>query len=122
MSTNGKPQDKLVNLMGRFVSIPVSVLEMVGRGEISPTDFTVWCFLMKYTTFQDGKDFAMPKYETIMEGTGIKGRTTLSNALKGLEEAGILQKRRRFGNSTVYTLVPPPVEMPETANSPETGR
>ncbi len=78
MSENGKSHDKLVNLMGRFVSIPVSVLGMLARGEINREAFAIWCFLVQYTTLQEGKDYAFPAYPTIMRGTGIGSTATCS--------------------------------------------
>jgi hypothetical protein len=55
-----------------------------------------------------------PDYERIKELTGIRHNHTIATRMRELEDAGWLERRKRFGASTIYTLTIPSPREPQS--------
>jgi len=93
--------DKLYDKIGAFTVIPNTVMQMIPV--IGPAAFAVFCYL-RFRAGSGGN--AWPSYDTIGADTGMS-RQTIATALDKLEAAGLLQRQKRFNQSTVYTLTLP---------------
>ena len=101
---NSKPMDKLHTEFGFTTPIPDEIIKAMPA--IKPAGFTVWCYLMFriYNAKRTAGTFdCFPGVNLISKETGI-GRGTVIKAIKCLEKEGFLIKKRRFSNSTIYTL------------------
>lgn len=108
---------RLVDEIGQFTTIPNSVIDM--WADIGPDAMSIFLYLRFRTNRETGKAF--PSYARMQKDTGIP-RQRISAALKCLNEAGLIIKERRFGESTLYTLKMPAIETEEeTATSSSTS-
>jgi hypothetical protein len=89
---------------GFFTPLPELVIEHMA--ELGVDAFCLFAYL-RYRTHRDRK-VAYPKYETIARDTGMR-HERIAAAIRALEIAGMLVRTKRFGGSTIYRLVPPPV-------------
>ncbi len=94
---------KLTDEWGFFTPVPELVIEAMP--ELGTDAVTLFMYL-RYKTHRR-KGSAWPSYTQISEATGW-GRRRISNAIKALDAGGWLSKRKRFSNTTVYTLTRPP--------------
>jgi len=88
-------KSKLVDEIGQFTIVPNWVVDM--GGIIGPDALAL------YTALRYFGEGAFPSYDTIQLKTGLT-RRRIANAIRKLETNGLLERRRRFGASTVYTL------------------
>ena len=101
---SNKPMDKLLSEFGFVTPIPDEIITALPA--IKPSGLAVWCYLMSriYNAKRTEGNFdCFPGIDLISKETGV-GRGTVIKAINLLEEAGLLTKKRRFGNSTIYTL------------------
>jgi len=99
-------KNRLFDRIGQFTTVPNTVIKM--WNQIGLDAFVLFVYL-RYRT--DEHDECYPSYDTIQKDTGLR-RARVSAAVARLEEAGLLERRKRFGNSTVYTLIMPPISPP----------
>lgn len=105
MSSNGsKPLDGLVSRWGKFTALPVKLVDMIP--EIGQDAFTLACVLFYHVNHDRDEEVAWPGYERLQEMTGLRYQR-ISDALKELEAAKLLVRRKRFGASTIYILTHP---------------
>ena len=103
---------QLYDSIGGFVTIPNTVMELLPA--IGVDAFTLFAYLRYRTNSQSG--VAFPSYDTIQADTGLT-RRRIAGAIRALEGAELLDRRRRFGNSTVYTLKMPVVQHPNYSSA-----
>ena len=80
----------------------------------------VYMALMLHADQRDDAREVWPSYERIMECSGIRGKTTIANALAELETKGWITRRKRFSGATVYSLARSVVQNMDSS-SPESG-
>lgn len=97
-------QRKLSDRIGAFATVPMS---FVNDRRLSSDAFRVFVFLRSCTNSLSGAETVWPSYETIIETCCLGHRRKLAAALKELETTGWIERKRRFGTSTVYTLTIP---------------
>ena len=103
-----KSDSKLVDQIGQFATIPFSFIKTTKENELDFHACWLFVILRYYTNGKTGNAF--PSYTTIHNLTGMT-RKKISDSLKKLEEKGWLEKKKRFGGSTIYTLIiPKPLE------------
>jgi hypothetical protein len=92
-------KDDLKDEIGFFTAMPERVIEMwrtIGT-------YAVALFLyLRYRTNKN-RGCAWPSYSDIQQNTGMR-RETIADAIKVLEGAGLLERTKRFGASTMYVL------------------
>ncbi len=95
---------KIVNKHGNFTLVPNGFV----CESVSHEAFRLYVVLLMHApgNATDGGE-VFPDYERIKTITGIKHNKTVANALRALEASGWLERRRRFGASTIYTLTSP---------------
>lgn len=77
--------------------------------------FRLFVCLRHFTSIHTNDAF--PSYDTLRELTGMT-LNSIGKALRELEKSGWLSKKKRFGRSTIYTLLTP--ESPTENHNPET--
>jgi hypothetical protein len=87
---------------GRFAMIPHPFIERAK--ELSLHARWLFVTLMYFRNTKSGLSF--PSYKTIRELTGLR-RQMISSSIKELEKEGWLTRKKRYGNSTLYTLILP---------------
>jgi hypothetical protein len=103
-----KGDSKLVDQIGQFATIPFSFIKTAKEKKLDFHACWLFVILRYYTNGKTGNAF--PSYTTIHNLTGMT-RKKISDSLKKLEENGWLEKKKRFGSSTIYTLIiPKPLE------------
>lgn len=112
---------KLVDRIGQFTTVPNSVIQLWSK--IGSDAMCMFLYLRYRTNSQS--EMAFPSYTTITEDTGMR-REKIANAIRSLESAGLVERKRRFSASTLYTLklpdaISPPVEPMNTPISPPVG-
>src|SRR3990167_3635998 len=116
---SGRKRSTVYDKICQFTTVPESVIKRTA--EIGSDAVMMFVYLRFRTNSDRGQ--AWPSYDLMQSDLGW-GRSKVSGALKSLQDAGLLIKTRRFGQSTLYRLVPPPpdVAAPEhqDASSPET--
>lgn len=98
----------LINRIGFFVPVPETIVEMI------PTIGVNAFVLFVYLQFRTNKKrrIAFPGYDKIGEDLGGWGRRRISEAIKALEDADLVEREKRFGASTIYYLnFPDPPDM-----------
>lgn len=95
---------KIINRHGNFTLVPNGFIE----ADLSHETFRLYVVLLSYAkgNATDGGD-VFPAYDALKGKTRIKHNKTIANALRALEELGWLERRKRFGASTIYTLTSP---------------
>ena len=107
---------KLVDEIGSFTAVPNWAIEI---GDKIGTDGLVLLMALRYHSGVNNEIF--PAYDLLQEHTGLT-RRRIAIAIRKLEELKIIERRRRFGQSTIYRLKnlltttssTPPVLMDET--------
>jgi len=110
---SNKPLDKLHTEFGFTTPIPDEIIKAAPR--IKATGYLVWSYLMFriYNAKRAAGDFeCFPGIALISKETGL-GKNAVVRAIKRLESEGFLTKKRRFGNSTIYTLTGTEVQNPQ---------
>ncbi len=101
---------------GMFTIIPNELIDADDSLSINAKYLFI---LLRYYT--NGKtQSAFPSYEVIRRKTGW-AKTTISRAIKELEQAEWLIKQRQFGANTHYVLKRPPVAKMDSPSSSENG-
>ena len=95
---------KLSDQIGHFVAVPQA---FVDDATISHEAFRLFVVLRSYTSARAGDQVAFPDYDTIKARTRIGNYSKIAAAIRELEAAGWLERRKRFGQSTVYALTSP---------------
>lgn len=92
-------QGTLYDKIGPFVTIPHSFI----HNSRALSFHARWLFvaLRYYTNSKFGN--AWPSYATIQKLTKMR-REKINSSIKELEGAGWLERKKRFSNSTIYTL------------------
>jgi hypothetical protein len=90
---------KLVDRIGQFTTIPNSVIQLWPK--IGVDGMTLFVYLRYRTNAQT--ETAFPSLDTIQQDTSLP-RKRIVKAAKKLEEAGLVERKRRFSASTIYTL------------------
>lgn len=93
---------KLIDRIGQFTTIPNSVIEMWPKIGI---DAMALFLYLRYRT-NSKSEMAFPSYTIIHADTGLT-RRRIALAIRALESAGLVERKRRFSNSTLYTLKMP---------------
>lgn len=94
-------KDSLVDQIGQFTTVPNSVIEI--WNSIGLDAFALFVYLR----FRSNKqDTCWPSYQTISQETTLT-RQRISNAISILETNQLLERRKRFSGSTVYTIKMP---------------
>jgi hypothetical protein len=109
---------KLVDRIGQFTTIPNSVIQLWPK--IGVDAMCIFLYLRYRTNSQS--EMAFPSYTTITSDTGMR-RERIAKAMRSLESYGLVERKRRFSASTLYTLklpdvISPPVEPMEAPISP----
>ena len=94
---------RLTDKLGFFTAMPERIIEMMP--EIGSDAVLLYLFLRYRTNKHRG--VAWPGYNDMRSQIGW-GKSRISNALHDLVNAGLVEKDKRFGASTVYTLLVPP--------------
>lgn len=97
-------RSKMSDRIGQFVAVPVS---FVNDMRISPRAFRLFVVLRSYTSANDGRDMVFPGYETLRARCGFSSYTFVALAVRELEKAGWIERRKRFGKSTFYYITQP---------------
>ena len=91
----------IVNRMGVFVAIPIA---FVNDKRITNTGRCLYMLLVSYTSMKADEPIAFPSYETIMGRLDWGSKDTVAAALLNLMQHGWVERKRRYGNSSVYTI------------------
>src|SRR3990170_987121 len=104
--------------LGFFVTVPETLVERAA--EIGTDALTLFVYLRYRTNRKRGE--AWPGYERIGRDLGW-GNSRISQAIHALEGAGYLERRKRFGATTCYTLkhVGPPDVVGAPSSPPGAG-
>jgi hypothetical protein len=102
--------------MGLFVAIPIA---FVDDERITNAGRCLYTLLSSYTSAKADEAIAFPSYETIMKRLGWGSKETVAAALLNLMQHGWIERKRRYSNSSVYTINYAPGEYrPEIELSP----
>ena len=118
MPTN--PHSKLYNEWGAFAVIPHEFID--ASTAYSDQAFRLFVLLMRYTNGKTGEAF--PSYAHLQSLTGWSSKT-IAKAIRELESAGWIVRKKQFSGPTQYTLVRPqifPTERIEAAASSFPGK
>jgi len=118
MPTN--PHSKLYNEWGAFAVIPHEFID--ASTAYSDQAFRLFVLLMRYTNGKTGEAF--PSYAHLQSLTGWSSKT-IAKAIRELESAGWIVRKKQFSGPTHYTLVRPqifPTERIEAAASSFPGK
>lgn len=92
------------NKSSGFLTIPRYIEDKIVR-KIKPlTEREVFRFVLRYTWGWYERDSVYMSYKWIMDETGIESERTINNAFKGLEQKGLIHKRRT-GHYNKITLL-----------------
>jgi hypothetical protein len=100
---------KLADRIGQFVAVPVT---FINDTRISARAFRLFVVLRSYTSASNGDDAVFPGYQTLRERCGVSNFRFIAEALRELETLGWIERKKRFGRSTIYALNPTPVLHP----------
>lgn len=85
---------------GRFVRVPVSLIDSMERGEVSRGALAIYAVIGSYA---DKNGFAWPSVDTIAERAGCS-RRLVGYALEELQNAGHLTIKRRGKRTAIFHL------------------
>ncbi len=108
-------KSRLTDEWGFFTPVPDLVIEQMS---VIGSDAVTLFMYLRYKTHRE-KKAAWPGYNRINDDVGW-GRTRISNAIKDLEGAQLIEREKRYGRTTVYRLTRPPHL--GGISSPEAGR
>lgn len=106
-------QARLKDRLGFYTAVPDRFIE---DSTISHEAFRLFVVLRQFTNAKRGDDIAFPSYDTLKERCNIQSFSTIAKKLRELEAKGWIHRKKRFGKSTVYSLVSPTDEHSPTAN------
>jgi len=106
--------DQLNHAAGGFTAIPNSVLHMVAEGDLSRNGLVLYLYLTY--RIHNERQVAFPSYDTIAKDLDGWSRATISKTLNELQEVELIEKRRRFSSSTIYTVLVPKMNHSSTEN------
>lgn len=90
---------KLIDEIGQFTAMPNWAIEM---GETIGTDGLVLLMALRYHSGRDGLIF--PDYDTLRKHSGLN-RHQIARAIRQLEKLKIIERKKRFGQSTIYRVM-----------------
>src|SRR3990172_10417826 len=96
-------QAKLVDRIGQFTTIPNTVIKLWPT--VGLDAFALFVCLRYHS---DEHDESFPSYDTITQETSMT-RRRIAKAIRVLEASGLLARKKRFGQSTVYVLKMPSI-------------
>ena len=99
----------IVNRMGAFVAIPIT---FINDTRITNAGRCLYMLLCSYTSAKADEPIAFPSYETIMERLDWHSTQTVAVALLNLLRHGWVERKRRYGSSSVYTINYAPAASP----------
>ena len=70
---------------------------------LSPAAKALYPVIKSFTNWQDGYSF--PSFDTLQEYSGLGSRSSVTKAIKELEELGYIQSEKQKGKQTLYKLV-----------------
>lgn len=115
MPTN--PNAKLFNEWGAFAVIPHEFID--ASTAYSDQAFRLFVLLMRYTNGKTGEAF--PSYTHLQSLTGWSTKT-IAKAIRELEAAGWIVRKKQFSGPTHYTLVRPHSFPTERTDSTSPGK
>jgi hypothetical protein len=115
MPTN--PNAKLFNEWGAFAVIPHEFID--ASTAYSDQAFRLFVLLMRYTNGKTGEAF--PSYTHLQSLTGWSTKT-IAKAIRELEAAGWIVRKKQFSGPTHYTLVRPHSFPSERTDSTSLGK
>lgn len=101
-------ESKLSDRIGAFTTIPNSIIKLWSH--IGVDGMALFLYL-RYRTNAD-TEIAFPAYTVIHAETCLT-RRRIAAAIRALEKADILERKKRFGQSTLYTL-----KLPKPSSTP----
>ena len=101
---------KLSDKIGSFTAFPNAVIKLWTK--IGVDGIALFLYLRYRTNYET--EVAFPSYDKIRADTGLT-RRRIAKAIRSLEAVKVVERRRRFGNSTVYTLKLPESEVSSVA-------
>lgn len=104
--TDERISDSLYDEWGQFTAIPNLIFDNGNIAKIGVDAFAVFSYLRFMTNRKKG--YAFPSYDLMVKEIGIT-RQRVSNALKVLEEYGLLARKRQFSGVTHYFLKKPAI-------------
>ena len=95
-----------------YFQVPKSLFRLRRNGGISLTAFDIYilmldrCKISKKNKWVDKEKnvYIIYSYEDLMEDLNLKSKNGISEALKELEELNLLQRKKRYRNSTMFYL------------------
>src|SRR3990167_8433804 len=90
---------RLFDKIGAFTTVPNSIIKMwpdLGG------DAMQLVLYLRYRTNSE-TEIAFPSYDTIQRDTTLT-RRRIAKAIRALEVLNLVERKRRFGGSTIYTL------------------
>lgn len=94
-------ESKLYSKMGKFTVIPNSFVQDMKN--LPPAAHSMFVILSYHINIKRDDEDVFPSYVTLKEETGL-AFSTIAKGIKALMDAGWLERRKRFGGSTVYTI------------------
>lgn len=95
-----------------YFQVPKSLFRLRRNGGISLTAFDIYILMLdrykisKKNKWVDNEKnvYIIYSYEDLMEDLNLKSKNGISEALKELEELNLLQRKKRYRNSTIFYL------------------
>lgn len=104
---------KLIDKIGTFTTVPNIVIRLWPN--IGVDGMALFLYLRYRTNGQT--ETAFPGYDTIQKDTKLS-RDRIAKAIRSLEGVGVIERKKRFGSSTIYTTkLPDSLELPESADA-----
>lgn len=107
---------KLTDKIGSFTAVP----DVFIKNSVGLSDHARWVFICLRHYTNNRTETAFPSYDQLQQVTGY-ARATLAKAIKELIEAGWVEKKRRFSQSTVYTTRIPDTLISSPCATNDTG-
>lgn len=99
--TEDAKRGTITNRMGAFVAIPMA---FVNDERITNAGRCLYMLLSSYTSAKADEAVAFPAYPTIMRRLGWGSKDTVAAALRNLIDTGWIERSRRSGTSSLYTI------------------
>ena len=102
-------ETRLIDRIGQFITIPHTVVKMIPA--IGPDAFTLFSYLRLKTNENPDNGpvgCAFPSYTRMQQDLGLR-RERISEAIKALENTGLLTKIRQFSGVSLYYLQMPSI-------------
>ena len=85
-----------------FAKLPIALIKSGLLAELKPSSVVVYNVLLSYADFNTGRCF--PGIKTICDFSGLV-RQTVIDAIKELEDLGLVEVTRRPGSHNIYQLI-----------------